>query len=130
MSAKVLVVDDSRAIRQLVGTALLQAGYEVIEAEDGQQGLSTISSERDIAMVICDVNMPNMNGLEMLAAVKAQANNSALPVLMLTTEGKADLIQQAKRCGAKGWIVKPFKPELLVSAVAKLIASRPATAAG
>ena len=102
MSAKVLVVDDSRAIRQLVGAALMQAGYEVIEAEDGAQGLSTIASDRNIAMVICDVNMPNMNGLEMLAAVKAEANNSALPVLMLTTEGKADLIQQAKRCGAKG----------------------------
>jgi two-component system chemotaxis response regulator CheY len=121
MSAKVLVVDDSRAIRQLVGTALLQAGYEVIEAEDGQQGLSTISRERDIAMVICDVNMPNMNGLEMLAAVKAEAINSALPVLMLTTEGKADLIQQAKRCGAKGWIVKPFKPDQLVAAVRKIV---------
>jgi two-component system chemotaxis response regulator CheY len=121
MSAKVLVVDDSRAIRQLIGTALLQAGYQVVEAEDGTQGLSTIGAQRDIAIVICDVNMPNMNGLEMLAAVKADAINAALPILMLTTEGKADLIQQAKRCGAKGWIVKPFKPDQLVAAVRKIV---------
>jgi two-component system chemotaxis response regulator CheY len=121
MSAKVLVVDDSRAIRQQVGTALAQAGYQVLEAEDGQQGLNTIGLERDIAMVICDVNMPNMNGLEMLAAVKADSSNAALPIFMLTTEGKADLIQQAKRNGAKGWIVKPFKPDQLVAAVRKVV---------
>ncbi len=121
MSAKVLVVDDSRAIRQQVGTALAQAGYQVLEAEDGQQGLNTIGLQRDIAMVICDVNMPNMNGLEMLAAVKADSSNAALPIFMLTTEGKADLIQQAKRNGAKGWIVKPFKPDQLVAAVRKVV---------
>jgi len=121
MSAKVLVVDDSRAIRQQVGTALAQAGYQVIEAEDGVQGLNTIGLQRDIAMVICDVNMPNMNGLEMLAAVKSDSSNAALPIFMLTTEGKADLIQQAKRNGAKGWIVKPFKPDQLVAAVRKIV---------
>jgi two-component system chemotaxis response regulator CheY len=121
MPAKVLVVDDSRAIRQQVGTALAQAGYHVVEAEDGLQGLNTIGVQRDIAMVICDVNMPNMNGLEMLAAVKADPSNAALPIFMLTTEGKADLIQQAKRNGAKGWIVKPFKPDQLVAAVRKVV---------
>jgi two-component system chemotaxis response regulator CheY len=123
MSAKVLVVDDSRAIRQQVGTALAQAGYQVVEAEDGVQGLSAISLQRDIAMVICDVNMPNMNGLQMLEAVKADPANVALPVFMLTTESKADLLQQAKRCGAKGWIVKPFKPDQLVAAVRKVVGS-------
>lgn len=121
MSAKVLVVDDSRAIRQQVGAALAQAGYQVVEAEDGVQGLNAIGLQRDIAMVICDVNMPNMNGLEMLAAVKAEPCNAALPIFILTTEGKADLIQQAKRCGAKGWIVKPFKPDQLVAAVRKVV---------
>jgi len=121
MSAKILVVDDSRAIRQQVAAALAQAGYQVVEAEDGVQGLNTIGLERDIAMVICDVNMPNMNGLEMLAAVKADPRNAALPIFMLTTEGKADLIQQAKRNGAKGWIVKPFKPDQLIAAVRKVV---------
>jgi len=73
--------------------------------------------------VICDVNMPNMNGLQMLEAVKADPANVALPVFMLTTESKADLLQQAKRCGAKGWIVKPFKPDQLVAAVRKVVGS-------
>lgn len=121
MAATVLVIDDSRAIRQQVGDALSQAGYSILEAEDGVQGLSTLSAQRDIAMVICDINMPNMNGLEMLAKLKADPQNAALPVLMLTTEGKADLIQQAKRSGAKGWIVKPFKADQLVAAVRKIV---------
>ena len=121
MSAKVLIVDDSRAIRQQIGAVLVQAGYLVVEAEDGVQGLSAIGLQRDIAMVICDVNMPNMNGLEMLAAVKAEPSNAALPIFMLTTEGKGDMIQQAKRSGAKGWIVKPFKPDQLVAAVRKVV---------
>jgi len=121
MSAKVLVVDDSRAIRQQISTALVRAGYQVREAEDGAEGLSAIGAERDIMMVICDVNMPNMGGLEMLAAVKADPANAALPVFMLTTEGKADLIQQAKRSGAKGWIVKPFKPDQLLAVVRKTV---------
>ena len=121
MPAKVLVVDDSRAIRQQIVAVLLQAGYLVSEAEDGVQGLSAIGSDREISMVICDVNMPNMNGLEMLTAVKAEPINTALPVFMLTTEGRADLIQQAKRAGAKGWIVKPFKPDQLVAVVRKTV---------
>jgi two-component system, chemotaxis family, chemotaxis protein CheY len=121
MAATVLVIDDSRAIRQQVGDALTQAGYSILEAEDGVQGLSTLSAQHDIAMVICDINMPHMNGLEMLAKLKADPQNAALPVLMLTTEGKADLIQQAKRSGAKGWIVKPFKADQLVAAVRKIV---------
>jgi len=121
MPAKVLVVDDSRTIRQQVATTLIQAGYDTLEAEDGVQGLSTIGARDDIALVICDINMPNMNGIEMLTAVKRQTRNAALPVLMLTTEAKADLIQQAKRVGAKGWIVKPFKPDQLAAAVRKIV---------
>ena len=120
-AAIVLVVDDSRAIRQQVGDALATAGYSILEAEDGVQGLLRISEQPDIAMVICDINMPHMNGLEMLAKLKADPSNAALPVLMLTTEGKADLIQQAKRSGAKGWIVKPFKVDQLVAAVRKIV---------
>jgi two-component system, chemotaxis family, chemotaxis protein CheY len=121
MSAKILIVDDSRTIRQQVGNTLTQAGYQIVEAEDGVEGLSAITAQKDIALVICDVNMPNMDGIEMLTRVKADANNAALPVLMLTTEGKAELIQQAKRIGAKGWVVKPFKPDQLAAAVRKIV---------
>lgn len=121
MSRKILIVDDSRTIRQQVGTVLAQAGYDVVEAEDGQQGLDTVGSQRDIALVICDINMPAMNGIEMLAAVKADVSNAALPVVMLTTEGRADLIQKAKRLGAKGWVVKPFKADQLVAAIRKIV---------
>jgi two-component system chemotaxis response regulator CheY len=121
LSAKILIVDDSRTVRQQAGMVLAQAGYQVIEAEDGEQGLSTIGAQRDIELVICDINMPNMNGIEMLTAVKADASNSALPIIMLTTEGRTELIQQAKRIGAKGWVVKPFKPEQLVAVIRKII---------
>jgi two-component system chemotaxis response regulator CheY len=121
MSAKVLVVDDSRTVRQQVGAALVKAGYEMLEAEDGAQGLIAIAAHRDLALVICDINMPNMNGLDMLAAVRVDASNADLPIVMLTTEGKADLIQRARESGAKGWIVKPFKPDQLVAVVRKIV---------
>ncbi|MEM1033517.1 MAG: response regulator [Myxococcota bacterium] len=122
MSKKILVVDDSNTIRQQVGMCLSGAGYTVVEACDGAEGLATIKSDGDLAMVVCDVNMPNMGGIEMLEAVHADGGYSHLPVVMLTTEGKADLIARAKKAGAKGWIVKPFKPDLLLAAAEKLTA--------
>jgi two-component system, chemotaxis family, chemotaxis protein CheY len=122
MSKKILVVDDSNTIRQQVGMCLTGAGYTVVEASDGVEGLDAIKSTPDIAMVICDVNMPNMNGIEMLEAVHADGKFNALPVIMLTTEGQPALISRAKKAGAKGWIVKPFKPDLLLAAAKKLTA--------
>jgi two-component system chemotaxis response regulator CheY len=119
---KILVVDDSPTVRQQVSMALKQAGFEVAEATDGADGLSKVSADSDIAMVILDVNMPRMNGLEMLEAVKAGGKNAGLHVIMLTSEGQQSLIERAKKAGAKGWIVKPFKAELLVAAVKKLLA--------
>jgi two-component system chemotaxis response regulator CheY len=121
-SKKILVVDDSPTVRQQVGTALKGAGFEILEAGDGADGLAKIGSERDIGLVILDVNMPRMNGLEMLEAVKAGGKNPSLHVIMLTSEGQQSLIERAKKAGAKGWIVKPFKPDLLVAAVKKLLA--------
>lgn len=121
MSKKVLVVDDSPTVRQQVGLALKQAGFEVVEATDGADGIAKIGADSSIGMVILDVNMPRMNGLEMLEAVKAGGNNAQLPIIMLTSEGQQSLIERAKKAGAKGWIVKPFKAELLVAAVKKLI---------
>lgn len=119
MAKKVLVVDDSSTIRQQVAHTLGQAGYEVIEAVDGEDGIRKLTAHADLAMIICDVNMPRMSGLEMLQALKT-SNAVVPPVVMLTTEGAVDLITKAKALGAKGWMVKPFKPELLVGAVKKI----------
>lgn len=120
MGKKIMIVDDSKTIRQQVSFTLQKGGYEVVEAEDGKDGLAKLQASPDIAMVISDVNMPNMNGLEMVEAIRADAKISGIPVVMLTTEGATDLIDRAKKAGAKGCLVKPFKPEQLVAAVQKL----------
>jgi two-component system chemotaxis response regulator CheY len=120
MSKKVLIVDDSRTIRQQVNFTLTKSGFQVVEAEDGNDGIAKLAANPDVAVVISDVNMPNMNGLEMVAAITANASLPHPPIVMLTTEGAAELIEQAKKAGAKGWLVKPFKPEQLVAVVAKL----------
>ena len=117
---RILVVDDSATVRQQVGMTLTQAGYEVTEAGDGVEGLAALE-KGGIAMVICDVNMPRMSGLDMLENIKRDPKLSAIPVVMLTTEGHPSLVERAKKAGAKGWIVKPFKAELMVSAVNKLV---------
>ena len=94
-------------------------GYEIIEAVDGLDGLEKLRGVADLDMALCDVNMPRMNGLEMIA--EAQRTGSQIPIVMLTTEGQPSLIKRARESGAKGWIVKPFKPELLLAAVQKLV---------
>lgn len=116
---KIIIIDDSRTARLQVKN-VLAAGYDVIEAVDGQDGLAKIQSNDDAALVLCDVNMPVLGGLEMLEAVPAELR-ARMTFLMLTTEAEPRLVQRAKEFGAKGWIVKPFKPELLVAAVNKLV---------
>ncbi len=103
-------------------TASTQAGFVVVEAADGLEGLAQVERHADLAMALCDVNMPRMNGIEMLEAMKATGAHAGLHVLMLTTEAAPALVDRAKKAGAKGWIVKPFKAELLVAAVRKLTA--------
>jgi two-component system chemotaxis response regulator CheY len=98
--------------------ALVPAGYEVIEAVDGLDGLEKIRGHADLAAVLCDVNMPKMTGLEMLAS--AQAEGVVVPIIMLTSEGQPSLVRRARESGAKGWIVKPFKVELLLAAINKV----------
>lgn len=116
---KILVIDDSETIRQQVKQALSATGYDIIEAVDGVDGLEKLRTLTDLDMALCDVNMPRMNGLDMIAEV--QRIGAKIPILMLTTEGQPSLIRRAREAGAKGWIVKPFKPELLVAAVTKII---------
>ncbi len=124
MSLNVLIVDDSQTVRQQVAATLRPAGFTVCEAGDGLQGIEKIEAG-GIDCVICDVNMPNMNGIEMVQKVKGEERFRSLPIVMLTTEGAMELIQQAKKAGASGWIVKPFKPEMLIAAVRKLTAVQP-----
>jgi len=95
------------------------------EAANGQEGLAMVDSNRNIGMVICDINMPNMDGLEMLEKVKSKPENQSLPVLMLTTEGQMALVKRAKQAGAVGWIVKPFNAAQLVQTVSKLTGELP-----
>jgi two-component system, chemotaxis family, chemotaxis protein CheY len=120
MAKKILIVDDSATIRQQVGTVLIQAGFEVTEAVDGAEGVAKIRADAQIAAVICDINMPKKTGIELLEEVRTGGPNSNVPILMLTTEGQPELIARAKKAGAKGWIVKPFKANLLLAAVQKL----------
>jgi two-component system chemotaxis response regulator CheY len=120
MAKKILIVDDSRTIRQQVSFTLSKGGYAVVEAEDGLQGIERLKAEPDIAMVISDVNMPNMDGLEMLETISKDASIKAPPIIMLTTEGSGELISRAKAAGAKGWLVKPFEPDQLIAAVTRI----------
>lgn len=120
MGKKILIVDDSRTIRQQVSFTLSKGGYQVVEAEDGVQGIEKLKSEGDVAMVISDVNMPNMDGLEMVEQINKDASIKKVPIIMLTTEGSGELINRAKAAGAKGWLVKPFEPDQLIAAVSKL----------
>jgi len=120
MRKKVLVVDDSLTVRQEVSAALHPAGFEVLQASDGIDGLRRIKATGDLAAVVADINMPGMSGLEMLSEIKRDTALVTLPIIMLTTEGKPELIKQAKDAGARGWMVKPFKSELLVALVRKL----------
>jgi two-component system, chemotaxis family, chemotaxis protein CheY len=121
MSATVLVIDDSRLVRQQVGRTLATAGFSIIEATDGLDALAKLAGSPTTALMICDINMPNMSGLEFLEELKAKG--SSIPVVMLTTEGQPELIQRAKALGAKGWLVKPFKPDALVATAKKLTAT-------
>lgn len=119
MTNKILVIDDSASVRQQVGETLRNAGFGVEEASNGVEGKNAIE-QNDFACAICDVNMPFMNGIEMLEALAESGAVNKLPIVMLTTEGSRELIQKAKEAGASGWIVKPFKAELLIAAIRKL----------
>lgn len=121
MSKTVLVVDDSASIRQLVSMVLKGSGYNVIEAVDGSDALKKLDGQK-INLVISDVNMPNMDGISFVKEMKLKAGYKFTPVIMLTTEGSEDKKREGQSAGAKAWVVKPFKPEQMLQAVAMLIA--------
>ena len=119
MSKLIMTVDDSASIRQMVGFTLRNAGYEVVEAKDGKDAVSKLSGP--IKMVITDLNMPNMDGIELIRQIRATPAYKFIPVVMLTTESQATRKQEGKAAGATGWIVKPFQPEQLLAVVKKVL---------
>lgn len=121
MSAKVLVVDDSAMARQIVRQALSVGGYEIVEAQNGSVGLEALRDD-EFVCILCDLNMPVMNGLEFLE--EKHRSGDTTPILMVTTESETHLVRQARKLGAAGWILKPFKPAILLAAVQGIEARR------
>ncbi len=120
MAKTILVVDDSASLRQVVSIALKGAGYDVIEACDGKDGLDKIKGQK-ISLVISDVNMPNMDGITFVKEMKKLPEFKFTPVIMLTTEGQESKKQEGQEAGAKAWVVKPFQPAQMLAAVGKLV---------
>jgi len=119
MSQTIMTVDDSASIRQMVCFSLAEAGYEVVEAVDGQDALGKLDAR--LKMIITDLNMPRMDGLELIRSVRSNASFKFLPIVMLTTESQESKKHEGKAAGATGWIIKPFKPEQIVGLVKKLL---------
>jgi two-component system chemotaxis response regulator CheY len=121
MAKTILIVDDSVSLRTVVRLALERAGHAVLEAADGQLALAQLERAGKVHLIVSDVNMPHMNGFELLAKIKQHARHRFVPVIMLTTENEGAMIEQGRAGGAKAWIVKPFDPPQLLDAVSKLI---------
>ena len=117
---RILTVDDSAAMRDLVALTLTQAGYEVMQASDGVEAL-TIARGAQFDLVLADLNMPNMNGIELIRALRAEAEYRMTPILMLTTESDLAKRREGKAAGATGWIVKPFVPDQLVASLQRVL---------
>ena len=121
--AKILIVDDSETLRSQLRKALEEAGPEVVEGYDGVNGLETLNSNPDVQLILCDVNMPEMDGLTMLGKVAENDSFNKIPIFMLTTESNADMKEKGKAVGVKAWVTKPFVPEKLLGAVKKVLGS-------
>jgi two-component system chemotaxis response regulator CheY len=120
MAKTIMIVDDSASMRQVVGIALKGAGYDVIEGCDGADALKKLTGQK-VHLIVSDLNMPNLDGIGFLKALKSLPNYKFTPVLMLTTESQEEKKKQGQQAGARAWMVKPFKPEQLLAAVQKLV---------
>jgi two-component system chemotaxis response regulator CheY len=120
MPKRILTVDDSATMRQMVKMTLTAAGYEVVEAEDGAIGLQKANAET-FDMVLSDINMPKMTGLELLRNLRKLPQYRFTPIVLLTTESLVSKKEEGKAAGATGWIVKPFEPEKLLAVVTKVL---------
>jgi two-component system, chemotaxis family, chemotaxis protein CheY len=120
MAKKILIVDDSESIREVVSFTLDNEGYDVISAVDGKDALKHLDGQ-SIDLVITDLHMPNMNGIELIIEVRKMEAYKRVPILFLTTESQAAKKIEAKEAGATGWIIKPFVPAKLIAAINKVI---------
>ncbi len=119
--AQILIVDDSITVRNEVHDFLAEHGFEVDIAIDGEDGLNKLSADPQIKLIICDVNMPNMDGLTMAENIRNEQNNNDVIIVMLTTENNPMMKQRGKEAGVKGWIVKPFNGNAVIGAIKKWI---------
>lgn len=119
MPKHVMTVDDSRTMRDMVSFTLRKAGFDVSEAEDGQHALSALKA-RPVDVIITDLNMPNMDGVSLIRALRADPKFRATPILMLTTESDSTKKNEGKTAGATGWLVKPFDPDKLIDVVKRV----------
>jgi two-component system chemotaxis response regulator CheY len=122
----ILAVDDSPSMRQMVGQTLRAAGYDVIEAADGVEALEKAKG-KVVDVVITDVNMPNMDGITLVAQLRALPSYRLVPLLLLTTESSPERKAQGKQAGATGWMVKPFNPDQLLATLARVLGPRLST---
>ncbi|MES2662706.1 MAG: response regulator [Pseudomonadota bacterium] len=118
--SRILSVDDSVSMRQMIEFTLTSAGFDVTSAVDGEDGLLK-ASEGSFDLIISDVNMPRMDGIQMIKALRSQKNYQFTPILMLTTESGGDKKQEGKDAGATGWIIKPFDPDKLLNVIKKVL---------
>lgn len=119
MEKQILIVDDSPSMRQMVNFTLAEDGYQVVEAEEGNSALTKAGAATKL--VITDINMPGMNGIELIKALRAGAATKFVPIVVLTTESEEGMKAQGKAAGATGWLVKPFTPEKLLETVKKIV---------
>lgn len=120
MAKTIMIVDDSASLREVVTIALESGGYEVVQAVDGADALAKLQGGR-VNLVICDVNMPVMDGITFVKEAKKLDQYRFMPILMLTTESRESRKEEGQRAGAKAWVVKPFRPDQILNAVAKLM---------
>ncbi len=124
MRKRILIVDDSATVRQVLASTLRKAEYEVDEAVDGQEAMTYLEKEenRSINMLITDLNMPNIDGIDLIRQVRRSSGFRFVPIIMLTTESQENKKQAGKAAGASGWVTKPFKPEQLLAVVNMVMA--------
>lgn len=120
MPKKILFVDDSASMRKVLGMTLKRVGYDVETAEDGLEAVGLLDKQR-FDVIVTDLNMPNMNGIEFIKTAKQHPNNKFAPIIMLTTESSEEMRKEGQDAGAKVWIVKPFRPDKLLEVLKKVV---------